>query len=276
MRQHCRGSNHNVGMSYTMADGKYMRLCSVGTCGGKHKAQGYCLRHYRQHQAGCIKPDAYQCAHCAKALEGKQSNAMYCGNACKHASWVQANPEQVSTAKPEKVSSFFAGYCKSCGDSFCARRARTYCQPSCRMKTQSVYVSCTTEVKSCLTCRSVFTPKATGGKRSDYCCGECKLASEKRIKRTARLKRKVSQRAATVESVDPFKVFDRDGWRCQLCRCKTPKSKRGTYNNNAPELDHIIPLAKGGDHSYLNTQCCCRSCNAIKSDKPLGQMLLVG
>lgn len=96
------------------------------------------------------------------------------------------------------------------------------------------------------------------------------------MKRAHRLKRKAKQRAVTVETVDPIKVFDRDGWRCQLCGVKTPKAKRGTYQPTAPELDHIVPIGKGGEHSYRNTQCACRQCNAAKSDTPRGQLLLVG
>jgi len=82
-------------------------------------------------------------------------------------------------------------------------------------------------------------------------------------------------RAVAVESVDPIKVFDRDGWRCQLCGKKTPKAKRGTYSRNAPELDHIMPLSLGGEHSYRNTQCLCRSCNGSKSNTPMGQLSLL-
>lgn len=47
----------------------------------------------------------------------------------------------------------------------------------------------------------------------------------------------------------------------------------GTYKVNAPELDHIIPIAKGGAHVWSNLQCACRECNAAKSDKaPSGQI----
>jgi 5-methylcytosine-specific restriction endonuclease McrA len=69
-----------------------------------------------------------------------------------------------------------------------------------------------------------------------------------------------------VENVDPFKVFARDKWHCQDCGVATPRSKRGSYDADAPELDHIKPLSKGGAHSYKNTQCLCRRCNQEKSD----------
>lgn len=61
-------------------------------------------------------------------------------------------------------------------------------------------------------------------------------------------------------------VFIRDGYRCQLCKRKT----RPDYHFNHPlypNLDHIIPLARGGEHAMTNLQCLCRECNCFKSDK---------
>lgn len=88
--------------------------------------------------------------------------------------------------------------------------------------------------------------------------------------------RKLKLRCATVETVNPIKVLDRDRWRCQLCGVATPRRLRGSYDDRAPEVDHIIPLSKGGDHSYANVQCACRRCNLMKAANPLGQMRLFG
>lgn len=69
-----------------------------------------------------------------------------------------------------------------------------------------------------------------------------------------------------VENVNPIKVFERDKWKCQICGVKTPRRLRGKYDDNAPELDHIMPLSLGGARSYMNTQCACRKCNSDKSN----------
>jgi endogenous inhibitor of DNA gyrase (YacG/DUF329 family) len=52
----------------------------------------------------------------------------------------------------------------------------------------------------------------------------------------------------------------------------TPKSLRGTFVDNAPELDHIIPLSLGGTHTKSNTQLLCRKCNRIKGATSSGQL----
>lgn len=80
----------------------------------------------------------------------------------------------------------------------------------------------------------------------------------KRNRHQASKRRKLIERGVRVETVDPMRVLERDRWRCQLCGRSTPRRLRGTIKPNAPELDHIVPISKGGAHSYLNTQCACR------------------
>jgi 5-methylcytosine-specific restriction endonuclease McrA len=43
-----------------------------------------------------------------------------------------------------------------------------------------------------------------------------------------------------------------------------------------PTLDHIIPISKGGEHSYKNVQCAHRQCNVTKNNKMEGQLRLFG
>lgn len=110
-----------------------------------------------------------------------------------------------------------------------------------------------------------------------FCSRVCRQRGDasKMNRRKGSSARRARFRAALIERFDPLEILDRDGWRCHICGIKTPKALRGTYEPRAPELDHIIPLSAGGDHSRLNTACCCRSCNIKKSDKPLGQLRLV-
>ena len=93
-------------------------------------------------------------------------------------------------------------------------------------------------------------------------------------KRIARAGRRAKYWGGLRGPVDPLAILERDGWRCQLCGCKTPKSKRGTYASNAPEVDHIVPLVKGGSHLEYNLQCACRHCNGEKGARAIGQLRL--
>lgn len=74
-------------------------------------------------------------------------------------------------------------------------------------------------------------------------------------------------------------VFERDGWRCQLCgRCVLRKARRrkhsGRLHPRTASLDHIIPMSRGGPHSEQNCQCACLECNVRKNARMIGQTRL--
>lgn len=54
-------------------------------------------------------------------------------------------------------------------------------------------------------------------------------------------------------------IFSRDNYQCQI------KSEGCT--NKAEEIDHIIPVSKGGTEHPDNLQASCLNCNRKKSDK---------
>ena len=266
-----------------MADADYTyHVCSVEGCGSKSKALGFCLKHYMQSKRKGL--DHYsrriKCSHCGDEFEPAKASSMYCSNRCKVAAWKAANVDKHAAnrraeieARP-KYSAVVFNKCNACSKLFVSRRKRMYCCDACEPKT--VWVSTAPKSKTCLSCGSQYVPIFTGGSLSDYCGDKCRLVAHRATRRIYHAKRKAMIRGATVERVDPFAVFERDKWKCKLCGCKTPSARRGTYYDDAPELDHIVPLSVGGEHSYRNTQCACRKCNGLKSDKPMGQMLLIG
>jgi 5-methylcytosine-specific restriction endonuclease McrA len=88
------------------------------------------------------------------------------------------------------------------------------------------------------------------------------------IGRRTASKRRALQVAAFVENVDPRVVFDRDKGVCGICKMIVDRASRW-------EIDHIIPLSKGGAHSYENSQLTHSKCNRSKSAKiPSGQPTL--
>lgn len=132
-------------------------------------------------------------------------------------------------------------------------------------------------VSECRTC-AVPIPYAGMGIPRSYCGVACEKAGEtwQKAKRTAKATRKARMRGVECETFDPIEVLSRDGWRCHICRRSTPQRLRGSMSLRAPELDHIIPLSKGGPHTRANTACACRGCNIAKGDSLIGQPLLFG
>jgi 5-methylcytosine-specific restriction endonuclease McrA len=58
-------------------------------------------------------------------------------------------------------------------------------------------------------------------------------------------------------------VFARDGGRCQYCGAA------------AESIDHVVPRAKGGSHTWENVVAACRACNTAKRDRLLSETTMV-
>jgi hypothetical protein len=111
----------------------------------------------------------------------------------------------------------------------------------------------------------------------EKCKATTKLYAQTEVGKNVNKKKKHKYRAlklkATIEDFNPSEVFERDNYICQLCGIKTRPDFKSQYHPKRPELDHIIPLTKGGEHSKRNTQCLCRHCNITKSNTGKGDQL---
>lgn len=58
-----------------------------------------------------------------------------------------------------------------------------------------------------------------------------------------------------------FKVMQRDDFKCQICGA-SPATQAGVLLH----VDHIVPVAKGGQATMDNLQTLCQKCNLGKSD----------
>lgn len=64
-----------------------------------------------------------------------------------------------------------------------------------------------------------------------------------------------------------FEVFKRDSFTCQYCGRSAP--------DVVLEVDHIIPVAKGGDNNITNLITSCFDCNRGKRDKKLTETQII-
>lgn len=217
-----------------------------------------------------------QCKGCGKEFKpGGRDRMTYCSRACAFAH---------RAAKPKPVIERPTAQCVVCAVSFVQKHPmQRFCGKECRRATerakQNIYVMARyraewtpAPVFRCAECGKPHQP-AYGDTHRTFCSNLCANRKQRRItngRRRARIA------GARVESVNHVAVFMRDGWRCQLCGVRTPRRHQGTTKLTAPELDHIVPLSLGGEHSYRNTQCACRACNGAKGATIKGQLRLVG
>ncbi len=70
------------------------------------------------------------------------------------------------------------------------------------------------------------------------------------------------------------KLIERDGDKCYLCNRKVEFSD-STINPLYPNIEHVIPISRGGTHSWDNVKVACRYCNIHKSSMTLEEYLEV-
>lgn len=73
-----------------------------------------------------------------------------------------------------------------------------------------------------------------------------------------------------INLVDLFKKSNGVCYLCgKPCDIEDRREANGTIicGDMYPSIDHVIPLARGGQHSWNNVRLAHRICNSLKSDK---------
>lgn len=219
----------------------------------------------------------FRCKCCGIEYHAKAPDRdKYCSHSCAVKdikAWHWAGPDRVDQCV------VYWPACDVCGTTFLARdKQKKRCSTDCVKEHARRYAinryQATSDrdrsPRACKCCGDVFTPEY-GDKRRLFCSDVCAARDGKR--NTKKAKKRAVRYGVEYEYVNPIKVFERDGWRCQICGKSTPRNKRGKLVSNAPELDHRIPISKGGSHTYSNAQCACRLCNGLKGNtRETGQL----
>jgi len=238
---------------------------------------------WKEHRKEAGKKYTFICKNCGEEYSTvhKECN-QYCSKECAY-EYKKADRRCDACNKPvgrgQKYCSVecmcsYECICSLCGETYKGKanqRLGHYCSDACRKE-----IACIKDVqrnineyelieRACKECGRLFVPEYTD-KRRGFCSGQCARAYGRRVGRGVRRARMHSVR---YEYIDPLRVLDRDGWKCYVCGCATPKELRGTIRGDAPEVDHVVPLAKGGSHTMDNLACICRYHNQTKGDKPL-------
>lgn len=168
--------------------------------------------------------------------------------------------------------------CRKCGIEFRPKNSRytQYCSRACSFADISAWFRASAaksdrskvSFNKCLSCGKTYT-KTTKTQRACADCTTLLIGRDVRRMRRANKYHVTRAKRAGVhfEYFDQRVIFERDNWTCRICGVATPIEKRGTYDDDAPELDHIVAISSGGPHTIANSQCACRRCNRHKSNR---------
>lgn len=249
-----------------MADEDYVRLAPACGCGSPAKPwNGRGRKPSRCSACAALKASTgVVCLHEKPALKNGRLRAVC--YACV------PKPE----AKPRKAQE--ARYlltCERCLAPFWSKLpAARSCSRGCRISSGNAAATKRAEqahkeearVVKCAGCGHEFCPLLGRGSSTVVRCKPCQRKQRQGLNNPARARRRGLPRLYFDEVAE---VLERDGWRCMICGADAPKQLRGTTSPNAPEVDHIIPLAALGSpgHTPANCQCACRACNSAKGAK---------
>jgi len=114
----------------------------------------------------------------------------------------------------------------------------------------------------CQGCGTPFECKRSvshGRTKCDGCLKKTKAIG--RYNRNARRRARLSGG----DRIIPLEVFERDNWICGICSLPIDREAK-CPDPFSPSVDHIIPLANGGKHTWDNVQASHFTCNAVKSN----------
>lgn len=159
--------------------------------------------------------------------------------------------------------------CKTCGNiveraKSTIRQKHVRCDvcnpPHVRLKIDTTIIK-----RECVICGATFTCYA--GSRKKTCCKEC---SRELDNSRVGLKR-VPKGQLIDKDITLSRLFKRDCGKCYICGrdCdfndwRTNKQGQRYPGASYPTIEHVMPLSRGGMHSWDNVRLACWECNVVK------------
>lgn len=242
------------------------RVCSVGDCGRRHFGKGFCQMHYQRWRAhgdpisgaAVRNPDECTVGECQKQAHARGMCPMHYQR-LRLTGTTELLP-RAPIQRPRRVG------VEPCEIEGCGKpiQARGWC--SAHWSRWKRHGSPTAQLRG----------EVVGGARR---CPDCRMIvpledwyvrpsgrAEKCRSCFAEWNRDRGHRRRAVVSGDRFTradVAQRDGWGCALCGDLIDRDLAHPHPLS-PTLDHIIPLARSGEHAFENAQLAHRICNMRK------------
>jgi len=144
--------------------------------------------------------------------------------------------------------------CATCTKIFKGNKRTKYCSKTCKnKKVRLKYYLCDVCEILCL------------GALNNRYCSPCRLKQNSlNFNQRGRAKTRLS--GAKYEPIDRKQIYIRDKWICGICSDSIDPSFVWPHLMCA-SADHIVPLSKGGDHTYENVRASHWLCNSYRGDK---------
>lgn len=223
-----------------------MRTCTSTDCAKPSKTRGLCSTHYNQTRPNRHRKITVECHQCGKPCAKERSQMRryprsFCSAQCRDISRTVGYAPPSSSTELAPVAAQARPH----------RRIHTPAQPK---RTFVSYV--------CIVCGG-WAVDLFGSKTCSATCQEAHHANQKR---EAKHRRRALERNAYVAPVYRARIYERDNYTCGICAVALDMSTTAPAPN-APTIDHVVPLARGGTHEPANVRAAHFLCNARRGDR---------
>jgi hypothetical protein len=231
----------------------------------------FCSRKCQHPNQGTV----YSCLACGEAFKYRPGDANKC---CSRKCGFEYQRRIAADCKQPAVCKIFNLSCNYCNQPFVSQTIRRkYCSYRCERNVfnrsqRTIYVGKSKSQHRCKQCNKSFESAYPA---QLHCSEACANVTEKERRKDQAVRRDMRLRGKSPsgERVYRSKIFERDGWTCQLCK------KRVDQNSKYPDLmsptiDHIIPIANGGLHHPNNVQLAHFLCNSRRQNVGPAQLRL--
>jgi hypothetical protein len=177
--------------------------------------------------------------------------------------------------KAPKLHMIRIRWCTQCGAWFVSKGPQLTCSEACAHEAKRAYDLAYNSTRPrkppppetpCITCGEGSFPFPPRN------CPACK----REIKRASKRRRRVLELGAQSEPYTLAEIAKRDHNRCGICHKRIAMAQAAPHPRS-PSIDHMVPLARGGDDTRANVQLAHFLCNARKGDRGgHEQLALVG
>jgi predicted nucleic acid-binding Zn ribbon protein len=252
-----------------IADRRTQRFCSE-TCSNKWHHQNRPNKKYLK---------SYICKYCGEPFIPKAADrTTFCSRDC---AFKYKAEQKAKRLKEREIQKEYKRICAVCGKSFTSKTNQKYCSKKClrekeriRAKQQAKEKYQIREPLICKECGKPFIPEYPS-KRRKFCSDDCRRKYQSRKNRKSikgkirkfkeRHKRRANLNKVKYENINPIKVYESHNWICGICGKKINPKLKCPHPKSA-SIDHIVPISKGGTHTYDNVQPAHFICNSFKGD----------
>ncbi|WP_437828977.1 HNH endonuclease [Niallia taxi] len=257
----------------------------------RDQVRDYCKRNNLAGELGS-KERNIKCLNCGKTATTYNINAKFCSESCR--------------SKYNKRNRGHKQQCKQCNKTFSSYKIQDFCSSDCfrifqnenkqpkviltpKLKHKGVCINCNKEhqtrssnSKFCsYECRYEYKVKqkpinnikckecsmwfSTTNNRRKYCSKKCCDKFEDRKKETQR-RRRLKKNGKIDWDISVERLIKRDKGACYLCGEQVDIMLNPNHDLY-PSIEHVIPVSKGGTHTWDNVKLAHRKCNYLKSNR---------